>query len=90
MITVTYAEALVNEVNRRLRAEWIDGRKAPIYGSNYPYGRPVVAVSLEAADGAIYGRVIATEVYGLQYESERFFDEFGQQIFPVDMDPITH
>jgi hypothetical protein len=52
------------------------GQRPPIYGSNYPYGRPVVAVEFRSNE------IIATDVYGFHFVSPRFFDASGTEILP--------
>ena len=82
MITLLIDDAkqVVARANARLNLIPVAGKRAPIYGANGPYGRPVAAIALNAADGATVASITATDVYGFQFDSPRFFDREGNQI----------
>jgi hypothetical protein len=80
LTSADYLSGLVTRIHALLARIPVAGKLPPIYGANYPYGRPVVSVALESANGARCGRIIATDVYGFQFESPRFFDSAGAQI----------
>jgi hypothetical protein len=79
-IPINEAKALVARVTEHLRRQPIAGERPPVYGANYPYGRPVTCVTLNAAEGCAYGSIMATDVYGFQFDSPRFFDSGGKPI----------